>query len=80
MARSAAAPDAPLRILNLFAQQALACDSVSISRSEDSYAVAVIVSGLDRHRADILLEKMRAMVLVEEAECTIAPPNSWSPS
>lgn len=64
----AASPDLPLRVLNLFAQQDLAFDHVQVSRAEDAYRIAVEIADLPPARAEVMLHKMRAMVLVEAAE------------
>ena len=70
----AASPDLPLRILNLFAQQDLAYDRVAIARDADRYAISVDHHDLPAERADVILEKMRAMVLVDRAGLEISPP------
>ena len=72
VARGSASPDLPLRLINLFVQQDFAFDHVTVERADDRYVVAIEMAGLDLRRARIILEKMRAMVFVEEADLHLA--------
>ncbi|VXC99052.1 hypothetical protein [Sphingomonas sp. 8AM] len=62
-----ASPDLPLRVLNLLALRSIAFDTALVERDADTYRIAVAVSGLADGVADMLLAKMRALVLVESA-------------
>jgi hypothetical protein len=62
-----ASPDLPLRVLNLLALRAIAFDAASVERDGDRYRIGVAVSGLEDGVAELLLAKMRALVLVESA-------------
>ncbi|MFS0773230.1 hypothetical protein [Sphingomonas sp. 1P08PE] len=61
-----ASPDLPLRILNLFAQQAIVLDAVDIVRLDDIHRIRV-TGELPAERAGIILEKIRMLVLVTDA-------------
>ncbi|WP_260597782.1 hypothetical protein [Sphingomonas endolithica] len=67
LVRGQASPDLPLRLLNMFAQQDLCFDRVTIDRRAEGYDVQVDQEGLSADKASIILEKMRMMVLVESA-------------
>ena len=58
---------APLRVLNLFAQFDLLPDSVSIERQADRFELVVMQRDLTPPGAEMLLQKLRAMVLVTDA-------------
>ncbi|MBW6530248.1 hypothetical protein ACYZX9_17035 [Sphingomonas citri] len=62
-----ASPDLPLRVLNLLALRSIAFDAASVQRDGDTYRIGVAVSGLEDGVAELLLAKMRALVLVESA-------------
>ncbi len=62
-----ASPDLPLRVLNLLALRSIAIDTASVERDADRYRIGVAVSGLADGVAELLLAKMRALVLVESA-------------
>ena len=64
----AASADLPLRILNLFAQQDLVCDQVTIMRDGDRYRLSVEHHGLPAEKASIIANKLAAMVLVDSVE------------
>jgi len=59
--------DMPLRVLNLLALLDIAPDRVSIRRDGTSYVLRIHHGDLAGERADLLLEKLRSMVLVTEA-------------
>ncbi len=67
VARGAASPDLPLKILNLFAQQDLTIDCADIARDGDSFVISIEQRGLSTEKAAIILSKMQTMVLVESA-------------
>jgi len=60
-----ACPQLALRVLGLLAQQDLLPSEVTI-RCGEALEMVVIQCALDAGRADILAEKMRAMVMVRE--------------
>jgi len=61
----------PLRVLGLFAQQDLALAHVVLRERAGGYEMVVEETSLSPHRASIVLEKIRAIVLVEEAELEV---------
>jgi hypothetical protein len=61
-----ACPQLALRLLGLFAQQDLLPAEVTIRCNLDAVEMAIIQPGLDPHRAGIIAEKMRAMIMVRE--------------
>ncbi len=62
-----ASPDLPLRILNLFAQQAIVLDTMEVVRDDDRHRIR-LAGDLPVDRARIILEKIKMMVLVENAQ------------
>jgi hypothetical protein len=60
-------PELPMRVLNLLAQRSLACETAAIVRVGDRYRIGVAVAGLSADQTDILVAKMRALVLVDTA-------------
>ena len=65
-----ASPALALRVLNLFAQQDLCFDRVVVERVADGFQMIVEARGLQLGTATIILEKMRAIILVQRAEMT----------
>jgi hypothetical protein len=63
----AASPDLPLRILNLFAQQAIVLDAVEVVRDNDIHHIG-LTSDVPEQRAFIILEKIRALIAVADAQ------------
>jgi hypothetical protein len=63
----AASPDLPLRILNLFAQQAIVLDAVEVVRDNDIRHIG-LTSDVPEQRAFIILEKIRALIAVADAQ------------
>ncbi len=61
-----ASPDLPLRILNLFAQQAIVLDTMAVVREDDRHRIS-LAGDLPIDRARIILEKIRTLVLVDNA-------------
>jgi hypothetical protein len=68
-----ASADLPLRVLNLFAQQDLPYERVAILRHEGLYVVQIHHAELTDEKAQIIVEKFRAMVLVESATLETLP-------
>lgn len=60
-------PELPMRVLNLLAQRSLACDSAAVVRVGDRYRIGIAVAGLSADQTEILVAKMRALVLVDIA-------------
>lgn len=54
----------PMRVLGLFAQQDIPADRVTIERVGDQYRIVLTETALPPHHADVIAEKLRAMVLV----------------
>jgi hypothetical protein len=63
-------PQVLLRILGLVSQHALIPRNVVCERREDGLHVEIEVDGLPDERAEILLAKMAAIVMVREAVLT----------
>lgn len=61
----------PLRVFNLFAQQALLVEGFSVTTHEDEYAIDITVEAVSAISGAIILEKLRAMVLVDFAHCDV---------
>ena len=61
----------PLRVFNLFAQQALLVDEFSVATDQDDYTIDITIDALSAASAAIILEKLRAMVLVGSAHCDV---------
>jgi hypothetical protein len=59
--------DGALRVLNQFLVLGAAIDWVTIERAGDRIELFLRASGIDNGRADLLLAKLQAMVLVREA-------------
>ena len=55
-------PQVMLRILGLFAQQDRVPERVRMDVVEDMIWLALSVDGLTRHRAEIIAEKLRALI------------------
>ncbi len=62
-----ASPDLPLRILNLFAQQAIVLDTMEVVREDDRHRIR-LAGDLPIDRARVILEKIRTLVLVDAAQ------------
>ena len=61
-----ACPQLALRVLGLFAQQDLIPAEVTIRCDAEALDIAIVQPALDPRRADIIAEKMRAMIMVRE--------------
>lgn len=59
---AARTPQVMLRILGLFAQQDRVPDRVRMDIVDDTIWLALSIEGLTRHRAEIIAEKLRALV------------------
>jgi hypothetical protein len=70
--RATANPQTLSRIINFFAQRDLLPTSVRCDTRADALDVFIVASDLDPAHAQIIAEKMRSMVLVEEVEMTPA--------
>jgi hypothetical protein len=68
--RGAATPDLLLRVINLLAQHGVEPDRVLIERRDDLYELSIEIG--QAYRAEMLLYKLRAMVLVASAEVMVA--------
>lgn len=65
LVRGAGSPDLPLRLLNLLVQQGAVVTKAEIELLDGDYHVSVYCNS---ERSAIILEKIRAMVLVFQAE------------
>lgn len=68
-----ASPDLPLRVLNLFAQQDLAFERVTVARVADRYVLSIEHRELQPDKADIIAAKIGAFVLVDSVEMVAVP-------
>ena len=78
--RGAASLDMPLRVLNLFAQRDLPIVRATIERQHGEYVVAIEHHDLSTETAAVIVEKMRAMVLVRYADFHVTSTASEDPS
>lgn len=71
--RASSNPHVVCRLLGLFAQQDLVPSLVRVRRHVDDMFVTIEQPEIDEHRAEVIAEKMRAMVLVASVvlECRI---------
>jgi hypothetical protein len=69
--RGPASLDMPLRVLNLFAQRDLPIVRATIELQHGEYVVAIEHHDLSTETAAVIVEKMRAMVLVRYADLHI---------
>lgn len=58
----------PVRVLDLFAQQDVLLEHVSLRRTGACYELAIVDDVLSDARAELVVQKLRTMVLVESAE------------
>jgi hypothetical protein len=65
--RGAASSELLLRTLNLFAQHDLAPETLTAFREGDSYCIDIEIAGGTPARIELVVEKLRALVLVTEA-------------
>ncbi|QXQ07495.1 hypothetical protein KX816_05575 [Sphingosinicellaceae bacterium] len=65
---AAKTPQYMLRILGLFAQQDQLPDRLRMDVVEDMIWVALTIDGLTRHRADVIAQKLRALVDTEAVD------------
>lgn len=66
-------PQVVIRLIGYFAQQNLVPSSIRVRRWSDELAISIEQPGLDEHQAEIIAEKMRAIVSVMSVtlECRI---------
>ncbi len=57
----------PLRVLNLFEIFGCAPDAVSLTRAAGHYQLTISVARVPYDREEVLLEKLRSLVLVHDA-------------
>ena len=71
--RASSNPHVVCRLLGLFAQQDLVPSLVRVRRLADDMFVTIQQAEIDEHRAEVIAEKMRAMVLVASValECQL---------
>ena len=69
---AAKTPQVMLRILGLFAQQDQLPDRLRMDVVDDMIWVALTIDGLTRHRADVIAEKLRALVDTEAVDLSWA--------
>jgi hypothetical protein len=69
--RGAASAELPLRVLNLLAQNGVVPERFSVERSGDDYELSVEACSVPGARAELILEKIRSMVLVAGADMTV---------
>lgn len=70
----AASPELPLRVLNLLAQHGAVVDRALIELDDDSYRLLLDIRPMDAERGALVVEKIRAMVLVIAAEAVADRP------
>lgn len=61
-----AEPDSLCRILNLFALQFLTPHCVQMRQQDDLLEVEIEIAGLSWHRAELIAQKMRNLICVDE--------------
>ncbi|PSS56646.1 hypothetical protein [Pseudomonas sp. BBP2017] len=61
-----AEPDSLCRVLNLFALQFLTPHKVLIKQAGDLLDVEIEIAGLSWHRAELIAQKMRNLICVDE--------------
>lgn len=69
----AVSPQLVPRILDMFAQRDLVVDRLVARRTGDRIAVSLTEATLTDHQAEIVVQRLRAMVLVEDAVRSAAP-------
>ncbi|MHC6223362.1 hypothetical protein ACYU03_01015 [Pseudomonas sp. X10] len=68
-----AEPDSLCRVLNLFALQFLTPHLVQVSQQDDMLQVEIGIAGLSWHRAEVIAQKMRNLVCVEDVSLESVP-------
>ncbi|WP_442110626.1 hypothetical protein [Pseudomonas sp. NUPR-001] len=66
-----AEPDSLCRVLNLFALQFLTPHKVQMTQSGDVLAVDIEIAGLSWHRAELIAQKMRNLICVDEVHLAL---------
>ncbi|RYD59784.1 MAG: hypothetical protein EOP60_01345 [Sphingomonadales bacterium] len=64
----AASPELPLRLLNLLAQQGAVVEHAVLTLEEGGYRILLGIAPVAAERGALIVEKIRAMVLVGAAE------------
>ncbi|MBH3426950.1 hypothetical protein [Pseudomonas alkylphenolica] len=67
-----AEPDSLCRVLNLFALQFLTPHKVVMNQCDDVLQVELEIGGLSWHRAELIAQKMRNLICVDEVRLTLA--------
>lgn len=74
-------PQLPLRIFNLFAQQDILVTDFRAVLFGGNYIVTVDVADVREQRCELMVEKIRAMVLVESVQLVlISRENTFDPA
>lgn len=68
-----AEPDSLCRVLNLFALQFLTPHRVVMTQRDDVLEVEIELGGLSWHRAELIAQKMRNLICVDEVSLALAP-------
>ena len=63
--QGAGSPELPLRLLNLLAQHGAFPEHVTMDRDECGYTITVNTAPMTKERDTLIVEKVRAMVLVK---------------
>lgn len=66
-------PQILCRLLGLVAQQDRLVERFEVESSARRYRVSLSIPDIDRHRAEIMLEKMRSIVSVRTARMRLMP-------
>jgi len=61
-----AEPDTLCRVLNLFALQFLTPHSLQVNQQGDLFTIEIGIGGLSWHRAEVIAQKLRNLVCVDE--------------
>ncbi|MDD2059444.1 hypothetical protein N5D52_06635 [Pseudomonas sp. GD03860] len=61
-----AEPDSLCRVLNLFALQFLTPYTVQMKQQDDLLEVQIEITGLSWHRAELIAQKMRNLICVDD--------------
>lgn len=72
--RAEAQPALLCQVLNLFAMQYLVPCQVQVLRDADGLEAEVQVDGLSWHRAQVIAEKMRNLIDVDEVQLNLLQP------
>lgn len=67
-----AEPDSLCRVLNLFALQFLTPHKVVMAQRDDVLEIEIKIGGLSWHRAELIAQKMRNLICVDEVRLALA--------